>query len=451
MHLSRTIFSGSKVHQNNVVNTAQTTTITLPNIQEFKQKALRWAMQFNYVVLFDSNSYTEDKFSKIEWKLAVDAIDFVQPPTDFFDALATFKKEQNGNFICGFWRYDILDSAIGKIVEPIDELGFPALFFFQPRYVFELKGNVLTVNRNYPETFEILERIQSVEIGLNRFNNEIHFTERIAKQEYIKQVNAIKQCIAEGDFYELNLCAEVVAEQSMIDPVHVFEQLNVNTEAPFSSFVKYNTSYLMCASPERFLCKRGNKLISQPIKGTIRRGQNEEADIALKNELSLSEKERAENVMIVDIVRNDLTMYADVGTICVDELFGIYTFKTVHQMISTISASLSRGEDVVKAIENAFPMGSMTGAPKLAVRKYIDSVEVFNRGLFSGTIAYFDNADEFDSNVVIRSVLFDSSKQKIVIRTGGAITYDAIAEQEYAEVQLKRAALLHSLNGKLIC
>ncbi len=191
-------------------------------------------------------------------------------------------------------------------------------------------------------------------------------------------------------------------------------------------------------------------MISQPIKGTIRRGRNVEEDENLKSELLHSEKERAENVMIVDLVRNDLTLYAETGSICVDELFGVYTFKTVHQMISTISASLSHDANIVKAIQNAFPMGSMTGAPKLEVRKYIAHNECFNRGLFSGTIGYFDADGDFDSNVVIRSVLYDSAKQKIVIRTGGAITYDSVPEQEYDEIILKRAALLHSLNGKVL-
>jgi para-aminobenzoate synthetase component 1 len=306
------------------------------------------------------------------------------------------------------------------------------------------------VNRNYPETFEIIERIQSVTIELKTEKGEIVFTERTSKHDYIQQVNQIKQHIEEGDFYELNYCTEVVAEQSTISPIAVFEQLNVNAEAPFSCFVKFHESYLLCASPERFLCKRGHKMISQPIKGTIRRGRNVEEDENLKSELLHSEKERAENVMIVDLVRNDLTFYAETGSICVDELFGVYTFKTVHQMISTISASLSDDANVVKAIQNAFPMGSMTGAPKLEVRKYIAHNECFNRGLFSGTVGYFDADGDFDSNVVIRSVLYDSAKRKIVVRTGGAITYDSVPKQEYDEIILKRAALLHSLNGKVL-
>ncbi len=450
MHQSQTIFSGSKVHQNNVVNTAQKTTITLANVNEFKQKALRWSSQFNHVILFDSHYYSLDQYSKMEWTLAVDAMDFVQPTSNYFSALEDFKQQHTNEFICGFWRYDVLDAAIQHEVEAIDELGFPALYYFQPRYVFELKGNTLTVNRNYPETFEIIERIQSVTIELKTEKGEIVFTERTSKHDYIQQVNQIKQHIEEGDFYELNYCTEVVAEQSTISPIAVFEQLNVNAEAPFSCFVKFNESYLLCASPERFLCKRGHKMISQPIKGTIRRGRNVEEDENLKSELLHSEKERAENVMIVDLVRNDLTFYAETGSICVDELFGVYTFKTVHQMISTISASLSDDANVVKAIQNAFPMGSMTGAPKLEVRKYIAHNECFNRGLFSGTVGYFDADGDFDSNVVIRSVLYDSAKRKIVVRTGGAITYDSVPEQEYDEIILKRAALLHSLNGKVL-
>jgi para-aminobenzoate synthetase component 1 len=443
------IFSGLKTHQNSAVQTSQTTTITLSNVQEFKQKALRWSLQFSYVVLLDSNSYSKDRYSKIEWKLAVDAIDFVQPTNDYFSALKDFKEQHRNEYICGFWRYDVLDATLQQEVRNHDDIGFPALFYFQPRYIFELNGNALTVNRNYPETYEIFDRIQAVEIESNDCEDQILFTERTTKQEYIHQVDQIKKHIEEGDFYELNYCTEVVAERSIISPVAVFEQLNVNAEAPFSSFVKFNNSYLLCASPERFLCKRGNKIVSQPIKGTIRRGKNEEEDECLKNELLHSEKERAENVMIVDLVRNDLTMYTATGSVSVEELFGIYTFKTVHQMISTISATLVQENDIVNAIQNAFPMGSMTGAPKLEVRKYIAYNEDFNRGLFSGAVGYFDAAGDFDSNVVIRSVLYDSVKQTIVIRTGGAITYDSVPEQEYDEIVLKRSALLHSLNGKV--
>jgi para-aminobenzoate synthetase component 1 len=450
MHQSQTIFSGLTIQQNSVVNTSQTTTITIASVQEFKQKALRWSTQFSHVLLLDSNSYSEDKYSKIEWKLAVDAIDFIQPTCDYFPALKNFKQQHYNEFICGFWRYDVLDAVLQQEVEAIDSLGFPALFFFQPRYIFEFKGSALTVNRNYPETYEIIERIQSIEITSNDYKGDILFTERTTKEEYIRQVKQIRQRIEDGDFYELNYCTELVAGNTAISPIHVFEQLNLNAEAPFSCFVKFNNSYLMCASPERFLCKRRNKIISQPIKGTIRRGKNEEEDNCLKNELLHSEKERAENVMIVDLVRNDLTLFAETGSICVDELFGVYTFKTVHQMISTISASLLHEEDIVNAIQNAFPMGSMTGAPKLEVRKYIAHAESFNRGLFSGVVGYFGADGDFDSNVVIRSVLYDSKKQKTVIRTGGAITYDSIPEQEYDEIVLKRGALLKSLDGKII-
>ena len=239
MHQSRTIFSGLTIHQNSVVLTSQTTTITLSNVQEFKQKALRWSSQFNHVILFDSNHYSLDQYSKMEWTLAVDAIDFVQPSGDYFSALEDFKQQHANEFICGFWRYDVLDGAIQREVEAIDVLGFPAFFYFRPRYIFELKGDKLKVNRNYPETYEIIERIQSVTIESGIEKGEILFTERTSKHDYIQQVNQIKQHIEEGDFYELNYCTEVVAEQSTISPIAVFEQLSVNAEAPFSCFVKF--------------------------------------------------------------------------------------------------------------------------------------------------------------------------------------------------------------------
>lgn len=428
------------------------TKITIKNKKEFQQKALQWSTLFPFVVLYDSNNYAEDKHTKLEWTLAIDALDFVAPEQNCFEELAEFKEQYKNEFLAGFLNYECKSETHGLASKERVDSGIPATgvghvphtFFFRPRYVLSFTGNDLFVNRNYPETFELLEQINNYapkEIA----TSEIHFTEQTPKEKYLQNVALIRERIAAGDFYEMNYCTEIKAENVVINPVQTYFNLQTKTEAPFACFMKYHNQYLLCASPERFLCKRGSKVISQPIKGTIRKGVTAEENERLKNELLNSEKERAENVMIVDLVRNDLTKYAKTGTIKVDELFGVYSFKTVHHLISTVSAELQDENDVIHAIKNAFPMGSMTGAPKHEVLKQIDEIEDMQRGLFSGAVGYFDEANDFDFNVVIRSILYDADKQTLSVKTGGAITYDSVAEMEYEETLLKRKAMVESL------
>jgi para-aminobenzoate synthetase component 1 len=194
---------------------------------------------------------------------------------------------------------------------------------------------------------------------------------------------------------------------------------------------------LLCASPERFIHRSGSKLISQPIKGTAKRGSTEQSDELSKNHLATSEKEKAENVMIVDLVRNDLSKFAVKGTVLVDELFGVYTFPRVHQMISTVSCEIKKAVTFTQILRSAFPMGSMTGAPKVSAMNIIEEFENFKRGLFSGTVGYIQPDGDFDFNVVIRSILYDSESRTIAIPAGGAITNKSIPEEEFDEMVLK--------------
>lgn len=427
------------------------TKITIKDKAEFQQRALQWAMQFPYATLFDSNDYSQDKYAKIEWRLAIDALDFVAPQNNYFETVNAFKQKYPADFLAGFFSYECKSETHGlasrKRTENEHSPSFPPVFFFRPRYILSFIGNELTVNRNYPEMFELMEQINHYK-PTEKTSTPIHFAEQTAKKNYLENIAHIRKRIKKGDFYEINYCTEIKAENAIINPVKAYFDLQAKTKAPFASFVKYADQYLLCASPERFLCKRGSTLISQPIKGTIRKGNSDEENEQLKNELLNSEKERAENVMIVDLVRNDLTKFAKTGTINVDELFGVYSFKTVHHLISTVSAELKNEEDAIAAIENAFPMGSMTGAPKHEVLKQIDEIEDMQRGLFSGAIGYFDETGDFDLNVVIRSIFYDAAQKEISIKTGGAITYDSDAEKEYEETVLKRNAMVQSLLEK---
>jgi len=247
----------------------------------------------------------------------------------------------------------------------------------------------------------------------------------------------------------MNFCQEFFAEGVRIDPLSMFDRLNQHSKAPFSAYYRLRDRYLLCASPERFLKKEGAKIISQPIKGTIRRGGDPKEDLGLKNQLASSEKDRSENVMIVDLVRNDLGRSCKAGSVEVEELFGIYGFNQVWQMISTVKGELEEGEDGIDAIRRAFPMGSMTGAPKVRSMQLIEEYEQSKRGLYSGAVGYIRPDGDFDFNVVIRSLLYNAADQYLSFQVGGAIVFDSVAEKEYEECLLKAKGILDVLQGGL--
>lgn len=265
------------------------------------------------------------------------------------------------------------------------------------------------------------------------------------KSQYLENVANIKESILRGEFYEANYCMEFSADAAHLDPYITYMHLNGASPMPFSAFLKSDNKYLICASPERFLKKIDNKLISQPIKGTMRRSKVASKDEALIKELQQSEKEQAENLMIVDLVRNDLAKCAIPGSVRVEELFGIYTFPRVHQMISTVSANLPPQTSIPTIIQNTFPMGSMTGAPKIRVMQEMEKLEDTSRGLYSGSVGFISPGQNFDFNVVIRSIVFDAKTGKISFHVGSAITYDSIAEAEYRECLLKAEAMMQVL------
>jgi para-aminobenzoate synthetase component 1 len=243
----------------------------------------------------------------------------------------------------------------------------------------------------------------------------------------------------------MNYCLEYIAKSRDFDPIHCYHRLNNISPMPFSVLMKMDQLFLASASPERFLKKVDQKIISQPIKGTIKRSFDGAEDERLKLELLNSEKERSENLMIVDLVRNDLARTALTGTVKVEELFGIYTFKRLHQMISTVVSAVDESTSLTEIIRCAFPMGSMTGAPKLRVMEEIDLLEDTRRGLFSGAVGFFTPEGDFDFNVVIRSIAYDRNLGNISFHVGSAITYDSIPEQEYNECLLKAEAIFEVL------
>src|SRR5690606_12086207 len=230
-----------------------------------------------------------------------------------------------------------------------------------------------------------------------------------------------------------------------IKPVEIYHALNRISPTPFSVYFKASGRYVISASPERFLCRRGNKLISQPIKGTSPRNPDQVQDEAHKFMLLNNEKEKAENVMIVDLVRNDLTRSARPGSVQVEELFGVYSFRQVHQLISTVVCEKADNLSNTRIIANTFPMGSMTGAPKISALKLAEKYERSRSGVYSGAIGYFGPDGNFDFNVVIRTLLYNASTNYLSFQTGSAITLDSDPEKEYEECILKAQAIMEVL------
>lgn len=410
------------------------------DIATFKQKALYWANLFSTFCLLDNNQYAHYAYSNFEFCLAVDAIDFFQSET--FDGLENFKQGKN---VFGYLAYDLKNDVEKLQSNNEDNLQMPLLYFFEPRYLIKIKDNQLIINRNYPEAFHIFDSINQINLPKKYTKQNLHFKTNVAKADYLQNVKKIQDYIYKGDVYEMNYCIEYFAEKVSIDELAVFNQLNTIAKAPFSCFLKFDKFCVLSFSPERFLQKKGKKLISQPIKGTIKKGKTAVENQQLQKQLQNDIKERAENVMIVDLVRNDLSKSAKYGTIKVEELFSIYSFETINQMISTISAEMNAHTNTSQAIKNAFPMGSMTGAPKVRAMQIIEALEQQKRGVYSGAIGYFTKENDFDFNVVIRSLIYEKVKKYLSLQVGGAITYDSIPEKEWQETKTKVQAILRNI------
>jgi len=415
----------------------------IANPKLFKEQILNWAQQFREVVFLDSNSYPQ-QYSNFDCILAVDA--FTSLKTDYYNAFEDLKQYQQNtkDWLFGYLSYDLKNDIENLQSNNFDGLNFPDLFFFQPKKVFILKGNELEIqylmlcDDELEEDFnEIIESQKSK----GESQETIIIKQRISKELYVEKVNQMLHHIHIGDMYEANFCMEFYAENAVINPLEKFLKLNEISQAPFSVFFKNYKQYLLSASPERYLKKVGDKIISQPIKGTSKRFADLAEDEKSKNILASDAKERAENIMITDLVRNDLSHTAQKGSVEVEELCGIYSFLQVHQMISTITSKLDSKFSAVDVLKTTFPMGSMTGAPKISVMEIVEKIEETKRGLYSGAVGYFTPEGDFDFNVVIRSILYSQENKYVSFSGGSAITSLSIPEKEYEECLLKAKAM----------
>ncbi len=418
-------------------------TYTVADFQQIKQQMLSWANRFNICALLDNHEYTLPH-SNIECLLAVDAVTTFKPDIYTQEAFTTFLDNTN-DWLFGHVCYDLKNQLEqGLTSNHYDGIGFDTILFFQPETVVQLSKDQITISCIQSNPYSVYQKIiNCTEAPLsNQKNHPIHITPRISKQNYLQTIEALQQHIQRGDCYEINFCQEFYAENCTIMPETIYRQLTNISPNPFSCYYKINDRYLLCASPERYVKKEGNTILSQPIKGTIKRNRsNKEADELLKKSLQNSSKDKSENVMIVDMVRNDLSKICTEGSVEVAELFGVYPFPQVYQMISTIKGNLMPNTDFADVLQASFPMGSMTGAPKKRVMQLTEQYEKTKRGIYSGCVGYITPAKDFDFNVVIRSIMYNAATHYLSYQVGGGITFYSNPEAEYEECLLKAEAI----------
>ncbi len=401
---------------------------------------LNWINQFSICCFLDNHQYPSN-LESVECLAAAEAVEIFSPQENRLSQLNDFCK-QTKDWLFGHVNYDLKNE-----IEPLhsshpDNIKFPTIFFFQPETVLQLSHQQLTISTLTKNPEFIFQELINSPLTIDHRPSTIETKSRISKEEYISTIGKLLNHIKRGDCYEINYCQEFYAEEVNIDPLHVYNKLMEVSPNPFSCYYKLKDKYAICASPERFIQKRRNRIVSQPIKGTAKRDlTNQAKDQALKKQLLENEKEKSENVMVVDLVRNDLSIICKEGTVAVDELFGVYSFPQVHQMISTIKGELKENIGFAEIIKACFPMGSMTGAPKRKVMELIEQYEKTKRGIFSGAIGYINPENDFDFNVVIRSILYNETNQYLCYLVGGGITFYSDPENEYAECLLKATAI----------
>lgn len=374
---------------------------------------------------------------------------FVMDQNTPISALQNFIDTHKDKYIFGYLGYDLKNQLHGLTSKNEDKLKFPEAFLWVPKYVVNLlKENFeFFQGQKDSEALEYLNQFMEEETDQNHHHYNFEYTPSVSKEDYIETVKKLKEEIQQGNVYEVTFCHEYHTENAAMNyRMDSYFKLNEITLAPFSSYLQFDEFSVFCGSPERFLKKTGNKLISQPIKGTAPRGIDAAEDERLKTELANDPKERAENIMIVDLVRNDLSRIAVKNSVQVEELCEIHTFETVHQMISTIACELRPEVTFTEILKATFPMGSMTGAPKLKAMELIEKYESFKRGLFSGSILYMSPDGDFDLNVVIRTLLYNQKEKYLSCAVGSAITIQSDPESEYNECQVKVQRILDGMN-----
>lgn len=430
--------------------------VLFENRQQLRTNLLQWGTSFDYFMLLDSNSdagygQLPQSYLNYHFLAAAGVYRSLMVEQDIFQSIKRLISDQPDWYFVHL-TFNVKAETHGVEAKHDDLVGFPAAFVFSPVWLILVRD--ATIELHYPSTtaddtaWTVLKRLlQPVDaIRTEKVITSAPTFTNLSFSEYQKAFDAVQKHLARGDIYEMNYCINFIASGSVVDPRATYLRLAAYSPAPFAAFYKHRDLYLLSASPERFLKKNGKHVISQPIKGTIRRGTSSREDEKLKKHLQNNTKDWSENIMITDLVRNDLSQFAEAGTVKVTDLCGVYTFRHVHQMISTIECCMRRDLSGIDAIRLAFPMGSMTGAPKKNALRFIEEYETFNRGLFSGSVGYITPDGDLDFNVVIRSIQYNASGRLLSIPAGSAITIQANARDEYEECCLKAQALIEVLS-----
>ncbi len=396
-------------------------------------------MQHRFEAYYNSNNGSGLYFFGVKSFLRIDAAG------NALSKLDEFLKENPNSYVGLALSYQLKNEIEELDSSRRDETHFPVLIAVIPETVYDIREDKAELVTGKELSKQTLNRV----LKNSGYLEKIDFKARTSHAQYLSSVEKLKSHIQQGDIYEVNYCQEYFAENVQIkDPINLYHTVNKITQAPFAVYFNFDEHYVMSGSPERFLKRKGQRLLSQPIKGTTRRGKDSEEDELLKETLRNDPKERSENVMIVDLVRNDLSKLATKNSVKVDELFGIYSFDTVHQMISTISCDLKATSSFRDIILATFPMGSMTGAPKISAMKLIDKFEDFERSIFSGSIGYMKPNGDFDLNVIIRTLIYNSELNYLSCPVGGAITIKSDPEKEYKECLVKVGKILEAFKNE---
>ena len=414
---------------------------SLKNKDLFIKRVVNFSTEQSHFTLLNSN----DSFDDYDLIIAYGAESFIKSSKNSLKKIDKYIDTVN-DWVFGYLSYDLKNEIENLSDLNEDIFNLPNLYFYQPKVVWLIKEGEAKIysikKRNLNEDWD---NINSIDYKEYAEKSSVDLITRTSKEEYIRKIENIKKRILKGDCYEMNFCFDMFSKNKTIDPYQTYIKLNDYTRSPMSTFFKLNHLYLLSSSPERFIKRNNRKIISQPIKGTAKRGFDSKEDNEIKDRLLSSPKELSENHMIVDLVRNDLSRLAEKGSVKVKSLNKLNTFKRVHQLISTIEAEIEPKTKFSKIIKGMFPMGSMTGAPKIESMNIIDEYELTKRGLYSGSIGYINPNKDFDFNVVIRSIIYDKLLKIINVNVGSAITFKSHAKSEFEECLLKAEPMIKSL------
>lgn len=420
----------------------------IPDLANLKKRIYALCDQFETVFIYDTcKSQVAANTGKYELLAGLGTRDQLFSRHDSFEKLRQWISD---DWVFGGLSYDLKNELEVLSSANPDYLEFPDIYFTIPEYVISIdkEGNKLSIH-SFSDPVELYDRIMELSpASPTAISDAIDLTTRTTKEAYLNNIERIREEIRSGNVYEMNYCIQFEGEiPEITSGLDLFGKLIDISPVPFAAYARFSEYEVISASPERYISRTGKKITSQPIKGTRSRSEDPKTDRSNKRGLQNSLKERAENVMIVDLVRNDLARSCSAGTVQVDELFGIYAFPQVFQMISTISGELRDPKDKLGYILSSYPMGSMTGAPKIAAMERIERYENFKRGWYSGSIGYFEPNGNMDMNVLIRSLFINRKTKRIAYGVGGAITIDSEGEDEFDECMWKAKAIRELLGS----